>query len=69
MKKHITVEKIVLLLAASFAAYNFGLAGGYIEDRDFSIGGLIAGVVVNVSLAIAASRYGSINGSSFVVRR
>lgn len=62
MFKKLTVEKIILLLAASFAAYNFGLAGGYIEGVKFSIGGLIAGVVVNVSLAIAASRYGSLKG-------
>ena len=62
MLKKITVEKVILFLAAGFAAYNFGLAGGYIEGRPFSIGGLIAGVVVNVSLAIAASRYGSLKG-------
>ena len=60
--KKITVEKVILFLAASFAAYNFGLAGGYIEKTKFSIGGLVAGVVVNVSLAIAASRYGSLKG-------
>lgn len=60
--KHITVEKVILILAASFAAYNFGLAGGYIEGTHFSIGGLIAGVVVNVSLAIASSRFGSLKG-------
>lgn len=60
--KKITIEKVILFLAAGFAAYNFGLAGGYIEGTHISIGGLIAGVVVNVSLAIAASRYGSIKG-------
>ena len=60
--KKITVEKVILFLAASFAAYNFGLAGGYIERTQFSAGGLVAGVVVNVSLAIAASRYGSLKG-------
>jgi hypothetical protein len=60
--KHITVEKVILILAASFAAYNFGLAGGYIEGTHFSVGGLIAGVVVNVSLAIASSRFGSLKG-------
>lgn len=60
--KKITIEKIILFLAAGFASYNFGLAGGYIEGTQFSIGGLIAGVVVNVSLAIAASRYGSLKG-------
>jgi hypothetical protein len=41
------------------------MAGGYIEHGSsghFSIGGLIAGIVVNVSLAIAASRYGSLKG-------
>jgi hypothetical protein len=62
MLKKITVEKSILFLAASFAAYNFGLAGGYIEGVQFSIGGLIAGGVVNMSLAIAASRYGSLKG-------
>ena len=62
MLKRITVEKVILFLAASFAAYNFGLAGGYIEGTKFSVGGLIAGVVVNVSLAIASSRYGSLKG-------
>ena len=61
--KKLTVEKVILFLAAGFAAYNFGLAGGYIEGRPFSVGGLVAGVVVNVSLAIAASRYGSLNGA------
>lgn len=60
--KHIGIEKIILALAAGFAAYNFGLAGGVIEGRTFSAGGLVAGVVVNVSLAIAASRYGSLKG-------
>ena len=60
--KKVAVEKVILFLAAGFAAYNFGLAGGYIEGRPFSIGGLIAGIVVNVSLAVAASRYGSLKG-------
>ncbi len=61
-RTNIPVEKIILLLAASFAAYNFGLAGGYIEQTRFSIGGLIAGLVVNVTLAVAASRFGALNG-------
>jgi len=61
--KKITLEKAILFLAAGFAAYNFGLAGGYIEGTHFSLGGLTAGVVVNVSLAIAASRYGSLKGA------
>jgi len=64
--KSITIEKFILVLAAGFAAYNFGLVGGYIEHdgvgTHFSIGGLAAGVVVNVSLAIAASKYGSLKG-------
>ncbi len=64
--KHITIEKVILVLAAGFAAYNFGLVGGYIEHdgvgTHFSIGGLAAGVVVNVSLAIAASKFGSLKG-------
>lgn len=60
--KKITVEKVILFLAAGFAAYNFGLAGGYIEGTHYSAGGLVAGVVVNVSLAIASSRYGSLKG-------
>lgn len=63
-KKHITIEKVILFLAASFAAYNFGLAGGYIEGRDFSLGGLVAGVVVNVSIAVASSRFGSLKGQN-----
>jgi hypothetical protein len=62
MKKKITVEKVILFLAAGFAAYNFSLAGGYIEGTHWSIGGLVAGLIVNVSLAIAASRYSSIKG-------
>jgi hypothetical protein len=61
--KPISWEKVVLFGAASFAAYNYGLAGGFIEHRIFSLGGLIAGIVVNVSLAIASSRYGSIKGN------
>lgn len=61
--KSITIEKIILFLAACFAAYNYGLAGGYIEGTKFSIGGLTAGIVVNISLAIAASRFGSIHGN------
>lgn len=56
------VEKVILYLAAGFAAYNFGLAGGYIEGRWMSIGGLTAGLVVNISLAVASSRYGSLKG-------
>jgi hypothetical protein len=58
----ITIEKVILFLAAGFASYNFGLVGGYIEGTHFSAGGLAAGVVVNVSLAIASSRYGSLKG-------
>jgi hypothetical protein len=61
-RKPIPVEKVILFLAASFAAYNFGLAGGYIEGTQFSIGGLIAGIVVNISIAIAASRFGALKG-------
>lgn len=64
--KKITVEKTLLALAAGFAAYNFGLAGGYMEHGEgghWSPGGLIAGVVVNVSMAIAASRFGSLTGA------
>lgn len=60
-RKPIPIEKIILLLAASFAAYNFGLAGGYIEGTHFSFGGLIAGIVVNISIAIAASRFGTLS--------
>jgi len=64
--KKITIEKVILVLAAAFAAYNFGLVGGYIEHdgfgTHFSIGGLAAGIVVNVSLAIASSKFGSLNG-------
>ena len=59
-KKVVPIEKVILLLAASFAAYNFGLAGGYIEGTKFSPGGLIAGIVVNISIAIAASRFGTL---------
>jgi hypothetical protein len=55
-------EKIILFLAAAFASYNFGLAGGYIEGTDFSIGGLIAGIVVNITIAVASSRYGTLKG-------
>lgn len=62
IKKHLTIVNIILALAASFAAYNFGLAGGYIEGTHFSLGGLLAGLVVNLSLVIGASKYGSING-------
>jgi len=61
-KKVVSIEKIILFLAASFAAYNFGLAGGYIEGTQFSIGGLIAGIVVNITIAIAASRFGALKG-------
>jgi hypothetical protein len=61
-KRSIPVEKIILFLAASFAAYNFGLAGGYIEHKTFSIGGLIAGLVVNITIALAASRFGALKG-------
>lgn len=68
MLKKITVEKVILFLAAAFAAYNFGLVGGYIEHdgvgTHFSFGGLAAGVVVNVSLAIASSKIGSIKGAN-----
>ena len=62
--KHITIEKVILFLAAWFAAYNFGLVGGYIEGTKFSLGGVIAGIVVNISLAIASSKFGSLNGKA-----
>jgi len=62
-KRSIPIEKVILFLAASFAAYNFGLAGGYIEGNKFSIGGLIAGVVVNITIAVAASRFGALKGN------
>lgn len=65
--KSITIEKVMLVLAAGFAAYNFGMAGGYVEHSEgghFSYGGLMAGIVVNVSLAIAASRFGSLKGAT-----
>jgi len=61
-KKPISIEKAILLLAAGFAAYNFGLAGGYVEGSSFSVGGLIAGLVVNITLALAASRFGGLKG-------
>lgn len=63
-KKHFTIVNLILILAASFAAYNFGLAGGYIEGTHFSIGGLLAGVVVNLSLVIGASKFGSVKGKN-----
>ena len=62
IKKYVKVVNIILVLAASFAAYNFGLAGGYIEGTKFSLGGLLAGVVVNLSLVVGASKYGSVTG-------
>lgn len=65
--KHITIERIILVLAAAYAAYNFGLVGGYVEHGEggrFSAGGFAAGIVVNVSLAIAASRFGSLTGKA-----
>lgn len=62
--RSIPIEKVILFLAASFAAYNFGLAGGYIEGSEFSIGGLIAGVVVNITIAVASSRYGTLKGKN-----
>lgn len=62
-RSRLPVEKVILFMAASFAAYNFGLAGGYIEGKEFSVGGLIAGIVVNITIAIAASRYGSLKGN------
>lgn len=62
--RSIPVEKVILILAASFAAYNFGLAGGYIEGTKFSIGGLIAGIVVNITIAVASSRFGGLKGKT-----
>jgi hypothetical protein len=59
----IPIEKVILFLAASFAAYNYGLAGGYIEGTRFSIGGLIAGILVNITIAVAASRFGTLKGT------
>jgi len=61
-RRSIPIEKAILFLAAGFASYNFGLAGGYIEGTQFSIGGLIAGIVVNISIAVAASRFGVLKG-------
>lgn len=68
MLKKITIEKGILFLAAGFAAYNFGMVGGYIERTMFSIGGFLLGVVVNLTLAIAASRYGSLNGQKRIAQ-
>lgn len=64
MIKKISIEKVILFLAAGFAAYNFGLAGKFIEHSSFSFGGMIVGIVVSVSLAVAASRYGSLHGKN-----
>lgn len=60
--KKIRTERVLLFLAAAFAAYNFGMAGGLIEGRPVSIGGLVGGVVVNLSVALSASAYGSLQG-------
>lgn len=62
--RSIPIEKIILFLAVSFAAYNFGLAGGYIEGSHFSIGGLIAGIVVNITIAVASSHFGAVKGKA-----
>lgn len=60
----ISVEKFILLGAAAFASYNFGLAGGFIEGTHFSVGGVIAGLVVNVTIAVASSRLGGVKGKT-----
>jgi hypothetical protein len=65
LKKAFTITNLLLVLAAGFASYNFGLAGGFIEGKpqgQVSFGGLIAGVVVNISLVVASSRLGSVKG-------
>lgn len=58
----IPVEKTILVLAAAFASYNFGLAGGFIEGTHFSAGGLIAGLVVNITIAVASASLGGVKG-------
>ena len=60
----VPVEKVILFMAAAFASYNFGLAGGYIEGTNFSLGGLIAGMVVSITIAIASSRFGALKGKT-----
>jgi len=59
-----TLSQFLIVSAALFAAYNFGLAGGYLEGRDFSFGGLLLGITVNLVVAAAASKFGSVTGKN-----
>ena len=59
-----SLSQLLIVLAASFAAYNFGLAGGYLEGKAFSFGGLLLGVTVNLVIASAASKFGSVTGKN-----
>ena len=66
-KSKLSIAHLILFLSAMFAAYNFGLVGGFIEGRDtreISPGGLVAGLIVNISLAVASSRLGSVKGKT-----
>ena len=61
------VSELLLLLSASFASYNIGMVGGFIiglPDGRISFGGLIGGVVVNLAVAIAATKRGALNSGS-----
>jgi len=59
----INISTIIIILAASFEAYNFGLFGGLLLHRDghVSFWGSIIGIVVSFATAIISSRRGSIN--------
>ncbi|HCR70914.1 MAG TPA: hypothetical protein DIW23_05685 [Anaerolineae bacterium] len=60
--KKITIFHLILFLAALYTSYNYGLAGGVVEEKNYSIGGFILGLIVNFSLAIASAKYGSVTG-------
>ncbi len=60
----ISIATILLLLTASFEAYNFGLFGGIVVNLPagkVSFGGMIIGVAISFGAAIASSERGSIN--------
>jgi len=66
----INISTIIIVLAASFEAYNFGLFGDLLLDNPghVSFWGSIIGIVVSFGTAIVSSKRGSINSKGKVKR-
>ncbi|RKY70514.1 MAG: hypothetical protein DRP97_03565 [Candidatus Latescibacterota bacterium] len=59
----IRIATLIIILSASFEAYNFGLFGGLLLDRQgtVSLWGTLIGVAISFTTAIASSQRGAVN--------